>query len=207
MTKHYVLEYDNSGTQRGVPKLLRGTLNHDWQWDESDPDPEKFQITADYEYRAKHSVVDFDYSEDGILVSENFADLCEEFGMVLRRIPVRMIQSDGGPAKKRYCFALTSTWVSAVDFERAGYVVGKSIETGEPYFEKHLTEVPHVESIDKLVIDDAKIGALGIVRAVDVVSKHVCTEAFKRECERRKLLGIRFVAADEFAYAPFWSTR
>ena len=203
-SSHYVLEYDDTSKARGCPQYLAGDLNHDWQWDHFDPNPDRFAVTVAYEYRAKHTVVDFDYGMDGWLVSERFAQVCRAAGMAVRCIPVKMLQSSREEAHKSYVFMLTSTWLPVLDMERSEYTVDKDLATGEPIFDKYFPGVPHLEAIAKAAVDPRKMKNFGIVRAVDVKGRHVCTAAFKRECERQRLLGVRFVPAETFSYKPFW---
>jgi hypothetical protein len=199
---HYVLEYDDTGKAHGCPPLLAGDLNHEWQWDPFDPNPDRFAITAAYEYRARHGAVDFDYGMDGWLVSARFAQVCRAAGMAVRCIPVTMLQPDRQPARTSYAFMLTSTWLPVLDMERSAFTVEKDMVSGEPVFDRYFPQVPYLGTLTKAVVDARRMKNFGVVRAVDVRGRLVCTAGFKRECERQRLLGIRFVPAEQFNYKP-----
>jgi hypothetical protein len=202
--KYYLITYKSGA--RGCPTYFHHDLNHDWQWDEFDPDPDKFNVTANYICQAKHKVVNFDFLNN-VLVSERFIDLCEKFGLKYRKIAVEMVQSTKVPTEVKYYFLLSKTWAAVLDYEKSKCTVGMDLETGTPLFDNYFPTVPHIEAIQLAVIDEEKVNGLNIFRCIDIESKYVCSERFKAECEEQKLSGIEFVPLDSnFKSIPFWMT-
>lgn len=199
----YILEYQSG--ERGCPTFFNADLNHDWQWDDYDPNPEKFIITESYTYKAKHQVIDFDFGDRGHPVSEDFINTCDNFNMNYRSIPVEIIQSTKKPTQKKYFFLLTKDYKTIIDLKNSEYEVSRTLETGEIFTNKNFPENPDFEFIKKFVIDTDKIKNLHIFRCTDLDMKYVCSQEFKDACISRNLKGIKFTPIDEkFQSIPYW---
>lgn len=202
LNNYFVIEYQSG--PRGCPVYFNYKLNQDWQWDEFDGDPDKFHITGNYICQAKHQVVDFDFLNE-VLVSERFVDLCGQFGMKYRKIPVEINQSTKQPTDKKYYFFLAKTWLAILDMERSDCQISKDLETGAVVYNKFFPETPYVEAIKRAVIDEKKVLNHDIFRCIDIEMKYVCSGRFKDACEKKHLLGLKFVPIDEdFKFIPHW---
>ena len=95
--KYYEVNYKSGA--HGCSTYLKGDLNHDWEWDEMDPNPEKFKIENQYVFQAKHTLIELDYL-DSNLVSEKFVDLCKIFDMKYITVPVKIVQSNKHETQK-----------------------------------------------------------------------------------------------------------
>jgi hypothetical protein len=198
----FVIEYEPGA--RGCPTLLKGEINMDWQWDDFEPDPDKFAINGNYVYRWKSPVIDFDFWEHTMIASEAFANLCDEFGARTRRVPLQIIQSNNQPTKKKYFYLLWKDWLSIIDFERSEYEIDRDLESGVPIRDPHFPEVTHCEVITKFIPDLSKVNDKHVFRCIDIGRKVVCDELFKRACVDKEFLGLKFVPIEDFQMIPFW---
>jgi len=199
---YYVIEY--VGGARGCPEYLKGTLNKDFQWEAYDPDVDKFVINENYEYAAKHLVIDLDFW-DGLLCSENFVNLCKDFGLRMRLVPVKLTQSNKKETTKRYFYVLVKDYLSILDSTNSIYKIELDMETKEPVYDRYFPNQVRYEAIYKFVIDPTKVNNAAIFKCLDINAKFVCSEEFKKSCEDRNLLGLKFTPIDEnFQVIPFW---
>ncbi|WP_354335508.1 MULTISPECIES: DUF1629 domain-containing protein [unclassified Undibacterium] len=199
---YYVIEY--LGGDRGCPDYLKGTLNKDFQWEAYDPDVDKFVIDAEYEFRAKHTAIDLDFW-DGLLCSENFTALCREFGLEMRLIPVKIIQSNKIETQKKYFYVLVKDYLSILDVEQSNFRIDLDMETSQPVYDRFFPDQVRYEAIYKFIVDSKKVGSAGIFKCLDIGAKFVCNQLFKDACNNRKLLGLKFTPIDEsFQVIPFW---
>ncbi|MBD9417392.1 hypothetical protein IB234_22750 [Pseudomonas sp. PDM16] len=192
----YIVDYDISG-KKGCPPYLKGELNHDWEWDDYDPDPFKFEISDDYVFKARHNFLNFDFWDSGPLVSERFVKICERFGVAFRLVPVRMIQSGGEEAEKKYYYILLDGQYGALDYKESKLKFYTDLRTGEVLYRKHCPTIPRIISVYRAVIDNERILGKHIFKCVDFSGKLVCSEEFKVECEENSLLGVKFIEIDE----------
>jgi len=186
----YVVEYEPGG--RGCPPVLKGRLNHAWEWDEFDPEPAKFEIKNEYVYESKNPIVDFDYWNQNWLASRKFVDLCMAYGARIRLVPVMIIQSDKKRTQKDYFYPLWEDWLSIIDFERSDIDFDRDLETGEVIMDRYFTEVPRCSAIRKFVVDPAKLDERQVFKCIDLDSELVCTEDFRAKCEASGLVGVKF---------------
>ncbi len=194
--KWYVIEYDDQ-RKKGCPSYLKGDLSYDWEWDSYDPDPFRFSISKDYVFKARHSFLNFDFWSSGPLVSEDFVGACNMFGASYRLVPVKVIQSGGQEAEKKYFYMLFSGAYEILDYNKSDLLFRTNLETGGVVYRKHFASTPFIYSIYRAVIDERKFSGNHVFRCLDILNKIVCSEDFKGECERRKLLGLRFVEINE----------
>lgn len=202
LMNYFVIEYKGGG--RGCPGYLKGDLNFDLEWDPLDPNIEKICPTKKYEFRAKHSLIELDFW-DGLLCSDRFLDLCVDYGMNLKRVPVRMIQSNGSVAGKTYSYVLTSDYISILDEANSEYLDAISLESGLPVRDRYFGEYTRKEKITKFKISPDKAGGRDVFRCLDIDDKFVCSERFRNACQEHGLLGMDFISIDEgFKVVPFW---
>ena len=189
---------------KGCPVLLKGVLNHDWTWDEFDPDPDKFNITLNYEYRSKNPLIDFDFWNDFRIGSDAFCELCDSFGTYVRRVPQKIIQSNGKPTVKKYNYLLWRDWLSIIDTEKSDYEISRDPRTGEIEYDKYFSEIPFYEEITRFIPNLDKIGKKSVFKCVDIHCEVVCTETFRDACIERGFLGLDFIPIEEFKMIPPW---
>lgn len=198
--KYYELNYKSG--ERGCPTYLKGDLNHEWEWDEMDPNPEKFEIKNQYVFQAKHTLIELDYW-DSNLVSENFVELCKFFGMKYIVVPLKIIQSNKQETQKNFFYLLTSDYKTILDREKSTYVEDTDLETGHPIKDRYFPDIIRYREITRFIIQESLVGRANIFRCIDLNDRYVCSEIFKNEAEKRHLVGIQFVEIDkDFKRSP-----
>ena len=196
----FVVEYEPGG--RGCPPVLRGRLNHPWEWDEHDPDPSKFEITHNYVYESKHAVVDFDYCTQQGVASRNFVDLCLAAGAKLRLVPVEIRQTNGQRTVKDYFYPLWANWLSILDVDASDVELERQWPSGEPAIDRYFPDIQLYSAIRRFVADLAKLGDERVFKCVDLGSKLVCTADFRADCETAGLIGLRFTPLSTYQKTP-----
>lgn len=199
----YVIDYGPE--QRGCPLLLRGDINHDWEWDTYDPDPFKFAITNEYVYRSKHPLIDFDFWNDNSIASGRFVDICHKNNARVRTVPLQILQSNKKPAAKDYCYLLWADWLSIIDFEASDITWDRDLETGEIIHDRYFPQVPRCEAIRRFVVDPAKLDGRQVFKCIDLDFDLVCTEKFRADCERAGLVGLDFKPIESYQKIPWFS--
>lgn len=197
----YVISYKPG--ERGCPVNPKGTLNHKWEWNQFDPNPEKLTITHDYEYFTKNPLYDFDFWTETLIASEAFCDLCDQFGARTRRIPLRIIQSNKKATTKTYFYLLWQDWLSIIDFEKSDYQILFNPQTGKKENHLYFPEIPYIETLAKFVPVLDKTKGKHVFKCLDLISEVVCTDDFRQACIDRKFIGLDFIPIEEFQMFPF----
>lgn len=183
--------------------MLKGRLNHPWEWDEFDPDPSRFEITHDYVYESKHPVVDFDFWNQQGLASREFVELCIAAGAKLRLVPVEIRQTDGQRTHKDYFYPLWFSWLSILDAEASDVEVDRGLPEGEPVTNRYFPDTLRYSTIRRFVADPAKLGAEQVFMCVELDWGVVCTEDFRADCERAGLVGVTFTPLSTYQKIPW----
>lgn len=198
----FVVDY-LAGT-RGCPMIMKGERSRDWQWEAYDPKPELLSIDGEYEYQWKSPLIDFDYWSSSMIASAAFADTCDTFRARTRRVPLKIVQSNGRSTSKSYCYLLWSDWLSILDFDHSEYQVDRDLVTGEPIMNRYFPEVAVCESITRFVPDQSKVRGKSIFRCIDIGDETVCDATFMQTCIDKGFVGLRFLPIDQYQLVPFW---
>jgi len=193
--KYYIVKYESGAP--GCPIFLNGLINKDWTWDHLDPDPDKFEITGDYVYRAKHRLIDFDFWSDVIIGSEEFVALTEETGGKIRKIPLKIIYPNQSESKKKYFYILWKEWHSMIDLEKSEYTPSTDLYTGENVYNAYSPDALYMREIKKFVINKKKDPRKHIFKSLDFFNETVCSEEFAQECIKRKFKGLSFTPIED----------
>lgn len=199
----YVIEYGPE--QRGCPLVLRGDLNHDWEWDTYDPDPFQFVITHDYVYRVKHALIDFDFWNEKSIASSRFVEICQRHDARIRTVPLEIIQSNKKRTDKDYCYLLWADWLSILDFDASDITLDRELENGAVIHHRQFPSVPRCEAIRRFVVDPAKLDGRQVFKCIDLDFDLVCTEKFRTDCEQAGLVGLDFKPIESYQKIPWFS--
>jgi hypothetical protein len=202
MTNYYVISYDDSA--KGCPVLLKGDLNHDWQWNIIDTTTHHLPLKFEYEYKSKNPFINFDFWNNNIIASENFTTLCDSFGAKTWQISLRIQQSNKQFTDKTYYYLLWQDWLSILDFEKSEYEIDRDLATGEAIYSKHFPDVMQCESITKFVVNEKKAIEKHVFCCIDLDGEVVCDEVFRAACIEKKLIGLKFIPLETFTRIPFW---
>lgn len=188
---------------RGCPVVLKGELNQPWAWDAFDPRaPES--VPDGYVYSSRHPVVDFDHWGAYGMASGRFVDICRGFGLRVTAVPVDVLQSGGTATAKRYSYLLWSEWASIIDAEASAWEAERVYPEGVPAYHKHFPDVSVVGTVERFVVDQAKVPDAAAFRCLDLDSRLVCTDGFKDACESAGLIGLGFVDVSSYTKTDFW---
>lgn len=193
--KYYVINYKSG--EPGCPSILKGAINRDWSWDHLDPDPDQFEIENDYIFKAKTRFVDFDYWSERVMGSEQFTQLIEEMGGMIRKIPVKIIYPDQSESCKKYFYILWKEWYSIIDLENSEYIIDKDLYTGEKIYNKMFPNIFYFLEIHKFAADKNKDPGKHIFKSLDFFDQTICSEEFMKRCIRKKFKGVSFTPVEE----------
>jgi len=200
--KFYVIKYNSN--EKGCPQVLKGDLNTDWEWDVFDPCPDKFVITHNYVYKAKHAFLNFDFWNLKCLASDSFVNILEKYGVFPRVIPVEIIQSNNKNTAKNYSYILWRDWIACMDTEKSDCSPQVNLESGLPVSNKYFPSCFFYEKIKKFVIDESKTEGKHIFKSVELFDEVICSESFVADVQKNKLVGIDFIPLEDFQRIPYW---
>jgi len=192
---YHVINYEPGAP--GCPIFLSGLINKDWEWEPLDPTPDKFKISDDYFYRAKHRLIDFDFWSNEIMGSEEFTDLVKDMGGKIRKIPLKIIYPNQTESKKKYFYILWKEWHSMIDLEKSECTPSVDIYTGEKHYDKDFPGVLALREIKKFVLDKNKDPSKHIFKSLDFFNETICSEEFMQECIKRKFKGLSFTPIED----------
>lgn len=192
--KLYQIAYQ--GGAKGCPVYVKGTVNHDWEWEDGEPTPQNLTIENTYIFRAKHGYLNFDFNNE-IFVSEDFLKLCSHYGMPYRSIPVTVIQSDGTEMSKKYVYCLAMDYRTIIDREKSTFTDHYNLETGTPTKDNRFPGVILVDEITHFVANENLVDGAHIFRCIDLNDHYVCSEEFMHAAIKSKLQGLSFTEIND----------
>lgn len=199
----YVIEYGPE--QRGCPLVLRGDLNHDWEWDTYGPDPFHFAITHDYVYRVKHALIDFDFRNEKSIASSHFVEIGRRHDARTRTVPLEIIQSNKKRTEKDYCYLLWADWLSILDFDASDITLDRELETGALIHHRQFPSVPRCEAIRRFVVDPAKLDGRQVFKCINPGFRFGLYGEIPRHCEQAGLIGLQFRPIESYQQIPWFS--
>jgi hypothetical protein len=204
MSDFYILEY--SDADPGCPVYLAAELNHEQtEWNIFEPRPFDVEVKNDYVLQITDKTirdVDFDMEgRHGKYVSRQFLDVCQSLGVSFRAIPLTILLPNKKKTRKEYFFFLPCDYLMLMDRSSSVFVEDIDPETNRPKRNKLFPFSPVYNRIDSFVPIAGETPELFCcLENMELV----CTEKFKQEAEKNRLLGIRYVPIDSsYKYDPW----
>jgi hypothetical protein len=199
----YVVTY--RADEHGCPLVLKGDLNHDWEFDTFDPNPESAEIRHSYTLRSKNPLIDFDFWNDRSIGSARFVEICRRHDAQIRTVPLAIIQSNKKRTAKDYFYVLWSDWLSIIDLDASDITLDRDLETGQVIHHRQFPAVPRCEAVRHFVVDPARLTDRQVFKCIDLDFELVCTEKFRDDCEAAGLSGLDFQPLDSFQRIPWFA--
>lgn len=204
MTNFYILEY--SDAEPGCPTYLGGELNHDeTEWNIFEPEPFSIKIEQNYVLQIKDKSIkniNFDMEgRHGKYVSRDFLDVCDTLNVRYRAVPLTILLPTGKESAKAYFFFLPADYIMLMDRGSSKFTEDVDPDTNRTKFNKLFPSSPIYNKIDLFIpIAGATPELFCCLENMELV----CTDKFKTEAEKRRLIGINFSQIDSsYRYDPW----
>ncbi|WP_371870472.1 imm11 family protein [Pseudoduganella flava] len=138
------------------------------------------------------------YGEQSYMVSEQFCDLCREYSVPFRPVPLTLVLQ--GQQVGSYYFFLPGKYVALLDTERSEYEIDTDLETGQPMVDQLFPPTPVYKKISRFVPrSDETCSLFSCIE----IGKLVCSGDFRDAVLERGLKGMRFTPIQDFTYDPW----